>query len=126
MTSGLRVRNTFGLPQRCGSLSPECLEALDTRNRNGDASAGRNRFVESGLDATAQGLNTMPESVLDAIRQGIWDYEPPQLDGRSYGSTQAIPGSDEKLEILAERLRRGLPLWHPSDRNHRLNTIEED
>lgn len=68
----------------------------------------------------------MPESVLEAIRQGIWDYEPSQVDGRQFGSTQAIPGSDEKLAILAERIRMGLPLWHPSDRNHRLDTIDED
>ncbi len=68
----------------------------------------------------------MPESVLEAIRQGIWDFEPPQVESRQYGSTQAIPGSDEKLAILAERVSRGLPLWHPSDRNHRLDSSAED
>jgi hypothetical protein len=27
-----------------------------------------------------------------------------------------MPGSAEKLDVLAERLRMGLPLWHPRDR----------
>jgi hypothetical protein len=55
-------------------------------------------------------------SVLDAVRLGQWDYEPREVDQRHFDSTGALPGSDEKLEIMAERLRRGLPLWHPRDR----------
>ena len=31
-------------------------------------------------------------------------------------STQALPGTVEKLDVLAQRLESGLPLWHPSDR----------
>jgi hypothetical protein len=27
-----------------------------------------------------------------------------------------LPGSREKIDVLAERARRGLPLWHRSDR----------
>jgi hypothetical protein len=57
--------------------------------------------------------------VLDAIKQGVWDFEPPRIDCRHFDSTQALPGSDEKLSILAERVRLGLPLWHPSDRHDR-------
>ena len=72
------------------------------------------------------GVTAVPESVLEAIRQGIWDFEPPQIDGRQFRSTEAIPGSDEKLAILAERVRMGLPLWHPSDRNHRLDCGGDD
>ena len=55
-------------------------------------------------------------SVLDAVKQGQWDYEPREVDQRQFDSTVALPGSDEKLEVMAERLRRGLPLWHPRDR----------
>ncbi len=55
-------------------------------------------------------------SVLDAIRLGQWDYEPHEVDQRNFDSTGALPGSDEKLAIMAERLERGLPLWHPRDR----------
>ena len=58
----------------------------------------------------------MPESVLDAIRQGVWDYEPDHDGAAEYDSTVALPGTDEKLQVLAERVRMGLPLWHPSDR----------
>jgi hypothetical protein len=55
-------------------------------------------------------------SILEAVKQGQWDYEPREADQRSYDSTGAMPGSDEKLAIMAERLRLGLPLWHPRDR----------
>jgi len=54
--------------------------------------------------------------VLEAIKAGIWDYEPEQANDDQYSSTEALPGSDTKLEILASRLAQGLPLWHPDDR----------
>ena len=58
----------------------------------------------------------MPNSVLDAIKMGMWDYEPEEAETQQYGATEALPGTDEKLTILAERVQQGLPLWHPSDR----------
>lgn len=56
------------------------------------------------------------KSVLEAIRDGEWDFEPDELNDKHYPSTGALPGSDEKLAILADRARRGLPLWHAEDR----------
>ena len=58
----------------------------------------------------------MYKNVLDAIRDGDWFYEPDDVDGTTYEATTAIPGTQEKLEILAERARAGLPLWHERDR----------
>lgn len=58
----------------------------------------------------------MPSSVLEAIRQGIWDYEPGRSEEEEFGRTEAMPGSTAKLDILADRVESGLPLWHPSDR----------
>jgi len=55
-------------------------------------------------------------SILDAIKEGFWDFEPEEIDDNQFDSTGAMPGTDEKLEILAERLKKGLPLWHSSDR----------
>ncbi|MDX1965217.1 MAG: hypothetical protein SFX18_18880 [Pirellulales bacterium] len=60
----------------------------------------------------------MPLSVLEAIQMGYWDYEPQAVQANDYAATRALPGSDEKLAILAERLESGLPLWHPADRLH--------
>jgi hypothetical protein len=34
-----------------------------------------------------------------------------------FSSTSAMPGTKEKLEILAARLAQGAPLWHPEDRS---------
>lgn len=60
----------------------------------------------------------MARSILEAVRDGHWDYEPAPCRLDAFQPTQAIPGSDEKLSILCERVRRGLPLWHPADRRY--------
>jgi len=58
----------------------------------------------------------VPKSVLEAIKLGQWDYEPPEVPVELYEATDAMPGTRAKLEVMAERLRAGLPLWHPLDR----------
>jgi hypothetical protein len=58
----------------------------------------------------------VPRSILEAIKQGDWDFEPTGDQPVNLKATAAMPGTQEKLDILAERLRMGLPLWHPSDR----------
>lgn len=58
----------------------------------------------------------MRESVLEAIKQGQWDFEPESVKEDEYISTVALPGSEEKISILAARAEDGLPLWHPEDR----------
>ena len=59
----------------------------------------------------------MLRNVLDAIRDGDWYFEPAEVAPTAYRATTAIPGTKEKLDILAERLSAGLPLWHESDRS---------
>jgi hypothetical protein len=58
----------------------------------------------------------VPESVLDAIRMGIWDFEPEKQRENQFDATKAMPGTEQKLAVLAERLAHGLPLWHDDDR----------
>ena len=58
----------------------------------------------------------MSRSVLDAIREGDWDFEPEKVERNRFDATKAIPGTREKLRVLAERARAGLPLWHEGDR----------
>ena len=58
----------------------------------------------------------MYKNVLDAIREGDWFFEPENVEPGRYRATSAIPGTRAKLDILAERARAGLPLWHESDR----------
>ena len=67
----------------------------------------------------------MPESVLDAIKMGIWDYEPENVERESFDSTHALPGTNQKLAILAERLQQGLPLWHDEDRRSYDDSLAE-
>ena len=63
-------------------------------------------------------------SVIDAVRLGVWDFEPFEADEDDFSATDALPGSDAKIAILAERLENGLPLWHPEDRINILRDIE--
>ena len=58
----------------------------------------------------------MVKSVLEAIKPGVWDFEPEVVEEKRFNATTAMPGTDEKLEVLAERVRSGLPLWHGRDR----------
>lgn len=57
-----------------------------------------------------------PKSIIDAVKIGIWDFEPTPVNPYEYASTDALPGTPRKIEILARRLREGEPLWHPEDR----------
>lgn len=59
----------------------------------------------------------MPRSILDAIQLGLWDFEPADVEASRYSATDAMPGTKEKLAVLALRIRDGLPLWHPKDRD---------
>jgi hypothetical protein len=58
----------------------------------------------------------MPDTVLEAIKLGLSDFEPKVVEGEDFDACGAMPGSPAKLSMLAERVRLGLPLWHPADR----------
>jgi hypothetical protein len=59
----------------------------------------------------------VPRSVLEAIKMGVWDFEPPEAEFTAFNAADAMPGTREKIGILAERVRQGLPLWHVQDRD---------
>jgi hypothetical protein len=46
-------------------------------------------------------------------RRGVGDFN--GRTGLAAEPTTALPGSAEKVEVLAERARLGLSLWHPHD-----------
>ena len=58
----------------------------------------------------------MPTSVLEAIKLGDWSFDPERANTGEFDSTEAMPGTREKIAVLAKRLEKGLPLWHPRDR----------
>ena len=62
----------------------------------------------------------MPDPTLQNVFEAILKYGHdedfvPRVDDQ-FTPTTAPAGSREKLEILAERVRRGYPLWHEEDR----------
>ena len=58
----------------------------------------------------------MPRSVLEAIKLGLWEFEPPDVEEAEFDATGAMPGTRDKLDVLADRVHEGLPLWHSADR----------
>lgn len=56
-----------------------------------------------------------PSTVLDAIDQKLWNFEPSEVAADEFEACRSLPGTADKLSILAERVQRGLPLWHPAD-----------
>jgi len=87
-----------------------CLYLFDTVRREG-------RYWGFAVGAGDRGKGAvMAESVLEAIKLGERDFEPLEPRKGQFPATLALPGSDEKLAVLAERAARGLPLWHGSDR----------
>jgi hypothetical protein len=55
-------------------------------------------------------------NVFDAIVECGHDEDFNPAETEEFRSTEAPAGSREKIAILAERVQRGMPLWHPSDR----------
>lgn len=56
-------------------------------------------------------------NVFDAIMENGHDEDFAPVETEEFVPTDAPAGSRAKIEILAERVRKGLPLWHPMDRN---------
>ncbi len=58
----------------------------------------------------------MANSILEAVKIGLWDFQPHTVDYNELEASDATPGTREKLDILAEHLRRSLPTWQFEDR----------
>lgn len=55
-------------------------------------------------------------NVFEAILKYGHDEDFAPYEGDGFEPTDAPAGSKAKLDILAERVMRGEPLWHPEDR----------
>lgn len=63
----------------------------------------------------------MPDPTLENVFEAILKYGHdedfvPRCQDEEFSPTAAPAGSPAKLEILAERVRKGFPLWHEADR----------
>jgi hypothetical protein len=63
---------------------------------------------------------TMPDPTLKNVFEAILKYGHDEdfapKNNEAFKATQAPAGTREKLEVLAERVRSGHPLWHEDDR----------
>ena len=55
-------------------------------------------------------------NVFDAILECGHDEDFVPAETDEFRPTDAPAGSRAKIDVLAERVRKGVPLWHPSDR----------
>ena len=56
------------------------------------------------------------KNVFEAILKFGHDEDFSPMATEEFASTDAPAGSREKIDILAERIAQGLPLWHEEDR----------
>lgn len=56
-------------------------------------------------------------NVFEAILEFGHDEDFAPSESEEFVPTEAPAGSPEKLEMMAERIAMGLPLWHPDDRS---------
>lgn len=56
-------------------------------------------------------------NVFQAILECGHDEDFSPAESEDFRPTDAPAGSKAKLDMLAERVRKGMPLWHPSDRS---------
>jgi hypothetical protein len=64
-----------------------------------------------GVDSMRQMRN-----VFEAILKYGHDEDFAPVEDNGFSPTEAPAGSKEKLDVLAARVLRGEPLWHPEDR----------
>ena len=56
-------------------------------------------------------------NVFEAILECGHDEDFIPAETQDFQPTDAAAGSRSKIEILAERVKNGVPLWHPEDRS---------
>lgn len=56
-------------------------------------------------------------NVFETILENGHDEDFVPEAGDAFTRTDAPAGSSDKLEVLAQRVLRGEPLWHPEDRS---------
>lgn len=55
-------------------------------------------------------------NVFEAILEFGHDEDFVPMETDEFSATEAPAGSRAKLDVMAERVRKGLPLWHGEDR----------
>jgi len=55
-------------------------------------------------------------NVFEAILECGHDEDFVPVENEEFDGTDAPAGSRMKLEVMAERVRKGFPLWHADDR----------
>jgi hypothetical protein len=66
--------------------------------------------------AKSEEKNSKVSNVFEAILKYGHDEDFAPLEDNNFVPTNAPAGSDDKIELLRQRVQRGQPLWHGEDR----------
>ena len=86
-----------------------CNEEIVIEVENGEEQVAEEQVAEEQVAEERRYWN-----VFDEIAGHDEDFVPAVTP--EFCRTDAPAGSTAKVEVLAERVRKGLPLWHPEDR----------
>ena len=76
---------------------------------------GRISIIGWAITAQIEELYVM-RNVFEAILECGHDEDFAPVESDDFAATNAPAGSSAKIDDLAERVRRGMPLWHDEDR----------
>jgi hypothetical protein len=79
--------------------------------------AAEQRLAEEQRQAKAQGYHCY---ALGQFKFYVQESPVDDFDWNEMEPTDANPGSEEKILVLQDRIAKGLPLFHPEDRTHKM------
>lgn len=77
---------------------------------------GSNEEMKTEAEPRREETKRRHLNVFDAIMETGHDEDFVPRVTKEFCPTDAPAGSPAKVQVLAERVRKGLPLWHPEDR----------
>ena len=112
------------LLEHTNNNSGSALSRSVADERDDDDTEDVQQFADGDRTSFTRAYGTRVRSIFDALAMNISDFVPEEIP-ENFKPTAALPGTGEKLDVLAGRAQAGLPLWHPEDRRS-YNDAERD
>ena len=100
------------------SNSSRARKNVQPATANGTSRSRKPAVQRKGQVTKAGGSHSVRQmrNVFEAILKYGHDEDFSPSTDNSFFSTEAPAGTREKLDVMADRVLRGEPLWHPEDR----------
>lgn len=118
-----KARNVANRCAICGAVVMAhrryaAIYCCDEHRREGRAASDRRKYLRQ-IAAEAREPHVAcapPRTLFEALATQGRDEDFRPLVPEPETATQCLPGTEEKMRVLAARIQRGEPLWHPADR----------